>query len=123
MFVDDDEDIRNLVQSSVEKELNIPIEIAIFDNGEAAVKDSLETKYDLVITDYQLPGISGLELIDQIRRSKTNKTVPIIFISGFFAKKEITERYEDLENVLFINKPFEVSKLARKIRILLFSKY
>jgi len=61
-------------------------EVEIAEDGESAYKKILETYqnnqlYDLIITDIQMPGLSGLELILKIREAGIN--TPILAITGF----------------------------------------
>jgi CheY-like chemotaxis protein len=69
--------------------------------------------FDLVITDQTMPGMTGLELIEQMRRIKPE--LPTIVCTGFSSKIDQTNA-ADLGIQAFILKPLELSTLAGKIR-------
>jgi PAS domain S-box-containing protein len=69
--------------------------------------------FDLVITDQTMPGMTGLELIEQMRRIKPE--LPTIVCTGFSSKIDQTNA-ADLGIQAFILKPLELPTLAGKIR-------
>ena len=69
--------------------------------------------FDLVITDQTMPGMTGLELIEQMRRIKPE--LPTIVCTGFSSKIDQTNA-ADLGIQAFILKPLELPTLASKIR-------
>ena len=121
VIIEDEKEIQELIETTLMEGLNFPLEILMFDSGEAALANGFESKCHLVVADFKLPGINGLQLINEIRKSELNKSVPVIFISGFFADLAFTPRSEKLDNVIILDKPFDVNKLARKVRIQLLS--
>ncbi len=88
------------------------------DSGQAAL-DLLaqpQASFDLVILDMIMPGLSGAELFDGIRRLKPNQ--PVLLASGYSQEgeaKSILERGCDG----FIQKPFDLALLSRRIREIL----
>ena len=119
MIIEDEEGVRDLIETTIKDALNFPVELTMFDNGEDALAESLKNKYDLVITDFKLPGLNGLEYIDELRKSPENKSIPIIFISGFFTDLAVTPNAGNSDSVVFMDKPFNVEKLARKVKLML----
>ncbi len=67
--------------------------------------------YDLILLDLMLPGLTGEELIEEIRKTKT---MPIIIIS---AKTEITDKVKLLKLGAddYITKPFEISEVSARV--------
>ena len=63
---------------------------------------------DLIITDFQMPGLDGLEFIDTLR--KIQPTIPVIIFTGYGMLK----RQEIPEHIIFVQKPV-VSKELRAI--------
>ena len=101
MIVDDEPYIRQGLKLLINWEkygFNICAEAA---NGQEAIKIMEETEIDLVITDIKMPGIDGLQLIEQTRK-KLSKKVRFIILSGFYefeyAKKAI--KYDVVDYVL-----------------------
>jgi signal transduction histidine kinase/CheY-like chemotaxis protein len=72
--------------------------------------------FDLIITDYTMPGMTGLELIRYLRESG-NQT-PIIILSGN-ARYVSKEDLAGLGQVQFMPKPFELSELVERISLTL----
>lgn len=62
--------------------------------------------FDLVITDVRMPGMSGLELVDEARARRP--ALRVIVISGYFLPQPITVR--------FLKKPFHMHELASAVR-------
>ena len=82
MIVDDEPYIRQGLKLLINWEkygFNICAEAA---NGQEAIKIMEETEIDLVITDIKMPGIDGLQLIEQTRKSY--QKVRFIILSGFY---------------------------------------
>jgi DNA-binding response OmpR family regulator len=70
---------------------------------------------DLVVSDIRMPGFSGLEVLQALRRSR--RTIPVIMMTGF-GDDRVRERVEHLGAFLF-DKPFEVDDLRTAIFYLL----
>lgn len=69
---------------------------------------------DLVITDFEMPGMSGLDLIRFIRQSATLKNLPIIMVSGLAGKDAniLRDNVKSLSG-FFLAKPFTYEDLCR----------
>jgi two-component system cell cycle response regulator DivK len=73
---------------------------------------------DLVITDIQLPHISGLELIRQIRDDKTLADIPIMAVTAYSATGD-EERIRAAGAQAYVSKPISVVKFAQTVDELL----
>lgn len=71
-------------------------------------------KFKLVLTDYTMPDLTGVELIKGIRCK--NNSIPVLICSGYMKAKE---EIESIERVLFIKKPVITYELAVALRTLL----
>ncbi len=85
-------------------------------SGEAAVELFRHKPFDIVITDFRMPGMNGIELIRQIRSEKPE--VPIILLSGFVQPLGLTEQATGADAVL-AKSAHEVSQLLRTVAKLL----
>lgn len=85
LLVDDNRDILKLLRNTLDT-LKKP-EIKIFESpsGEEAMLESSRHKIDLLITDYMLPGMSGIELMHKVRAR--HPQVKVILISGMSERK------------------------------------
>ena len=67
--------------------------------------------FDLIVTDVQMPGISGLDVIDQIR--KLGNTTPVVIVTAF-PQDDVRKRARGLE-VRLLAKPFELETLRSAV--------
>ena len=72
-------------------------------------------RYDTVIVDNDLPGSTGLELVQRIRKTAHRRELPIIMLSGIDCEKEAWRAGVDD----FLRKPEDINKIASTINRLL----
>jgi DNA-binding response OmpR family regulator len=72
-----------------------------------------EEMIDLIITDIQMPKMTGTELISEIRKKSK---IPIIIISGSVSGDNSVL---DIENTIFLQKPFDLKSFKNKILLIL----
>ena len=86
--------------------------------GDEADTRLKESTPDLVVLDWMLPGLSGIELCRRLRARSETRQLPIIMLT---ARGEETDRIEGLESGAddYIVKPFSPSELAARIRAVL----
>lgn len=80
-----------------------------------------EKKPDLILLDYKMPGVMGVDVCRMVRESEQTKNTPIIFVSG---AATIDERIKAFETGAddFISKPFHVKELILRIKARLSEK-
>ncbi len=112
MIVDDEPEIVNVIEDYLIKEGYQTI--TAFDGMEALKKIELE-KPDLIVLDWMLPGISGIHICQELRRSSS---IPIIMLT---AKSEEADRVQGLEFGAddYVVKPFGLRELVARIRTVL----
>jgi two-component system response regulator (stage 0 sporulation protein F) len=84
LLVDDQRDIVRLLHSTLQT-LGHQMDIVDAPSGEEALLEASRRKVDLLVSDYLLPGISGVELMRKIR--VRNPEMKVIFISGMTERK------------------------------------
>ncbi len=72
--------------------------------------------FDVIISDFMLPGISGLEFVERVRHDQSTRT-PILMMSGH--GQIISERARQAGVDAFLDKPFTLSQLRATLRSLL----
>ena len=88
LLVDDQRDIVRLLHSSLQT-LGHELEIIDAPSGEEALLEASLRRLDLLVADYLLPGISGVELMHKIRLR--NPSLKVIFITGMTERKARNE--------------------------------
>jgi CheY-like chemotaxis protein len=88
LLVDDQRDIVRLLHSTLQT-LGHPMDIVDAPSGEEALLEASRRKVDLLVADYLLPGISGVELMRKIK--VRNPELKVIFISGMTERKARAE--------------------------------
>ncbi|HHI82906.1 MAG TPA: phosphate regulon transcriptional regulatory protein PhoB, partial [Rhizobiales bacterium] len=87
-------------------------------SGEDGLMHLEEILPDLVILDWMLPGISGIEVCRQIKRQKHTRKVPVIMLT---ARGEEADRIRGLDTGAddYVVKPYSVNELIARVRALL----
>lgn len=83
LILDDEQPICTLLKRIIPwKELNITLAGEAYD-GEDGLRMIDRLNPEIVITDICMPGVSGLQMVERLRKSKKNKDTIVIFISGY----------------------------------------
>ncbi|MDR2633970.1 MAG: response regulator [Treponema sp.] len=90
LIVDDSQLIRKTIKRCLEN-LNIPCLYKEAGNGKDALKQLQEHAINLVFLDWNMPGMSGIEFLKQIRSMDKYKTLPIIMVTSEAARANIIE--------------------------------
>ena len=88
------------------------------DNCRSALDMILGEKYDCILLDIKLPGMSGIELYKEIKKSDASLVRKIAFITGNIMEQE-TRRFLQENRVAYFVKPFEMKQLIKELDILL----
>ncbi|MBD3262297.1 MAG: response regulator, partial [Candidatus Altiarchaeales archaeon] len=110
LIVDDEKDIRNTIKTILEIEGHETDEA---EKGEQAIQKTRQKKYDLILMDFFMPGISGLETIKKIK-PQTKKTKIIFLTVAEFRTQGIT-KLKKIGVDDYIKKPFNPQTLTKKI--------
>ena len=94
------------------------IEITEAQSGFDAMRLLPRARYDLIITDINMPDINGLELVSFLKNHLVHRTIPIMVISTE-GSEEDRRRGAALGAEEYLVKPFESSDLVEKLRRLL----
>jgi DNA-binding response OmpR family regulator len=82
-------------------------------DGEDAIRTVLEEKLDLIVLDIKMPGLSGIEVLKEIK--KIEPQLPIILLTGHGSTKEGMEgmKYGAYD---YLMKPVDINELIQKIQ-------
>ena len=111
LVVDDEAAQREIIVYNLEA---AGFEVMSADNGEDAVLMVQEEHPNLVVLDWMMPKLSGLEVCRQLRSNKETKEIPIILLS---ARSEDVDKVRGLEIGAddYVSKPFSVVELMARI--------
>ena len=115
LVVDDEPDITALVAYHLAK---AGYRVSTAANGPDALKAAREERPDIVILDVMLPGISGYDVLDELRRREETKEVGVILLT---ARREEPDRIRGLTLGAddYLTKPFSPHELALRVSALL----
>lgn len=122
LLVDDDVSVREMT-SAILKSFKFKNVDAVESAEEALILFN-EKKHDLIMTDWELPGMDGIDLIKAIRTDEASQSVrevPIILASGY-TNGEMIKAARDAGTTEFIIKPFSADDLAKRIAYVLNNK-
>jgi DNA-binding response OmpR family regulator len=86
--------------------------------GNEGLDEARHTPPDLLISDINLPGISGLEITRELRTTPQITSIPIILITAY-SEPEIQQASVDAGANLLLRKPFNIDELLAVVRQLL----
>jgi CheY-like chemotaxis protein len=116
LVADDDPEILALIGKVLSDE---PFEVTLCNDAESAlVRLQRGGRYDILISDFMLPGISGIDLIHQVRNNGATATMPVVMISGH-GNYAMDSRAKMAGANAFLRKPFTLSHLRTTVQQLL----
>ncbi len=114
LLVEDDDDVRPLLARALKR---LGYHVIVTASGEEAIAAANDTgvDIDLVLTDVLMPGMTGGEVVDRLKRSRPE--LKELFMSGYAADELARRGISDA--ALYVQKPFQVGALAERIASLL----
>lgn len=89
-------------------------------DGAVALKRLLDAPPDLVMLDWVMPGLSGIEILRQVRRNAHTRSLPVLMLTAR-SDREDRRRAAELGVDAFITKPFAVGDVVTRLQDLLSS--
>ena len=113
-IIEDETSIIQLVQHNLEKEGFV---VSSSTNGNDGLKELKKFEPNLLLLDWMLPDLSGIDVCKSLRRDKNYKNLPIIMLT---AKGEEEDKVKGLESGVddYITKPFGFNELMARIKAL-----
>ena len=112
LVVEDDEANAEVLKEALTFELSCVVHQV--SNGILALRAVEAIKPNLIVLDYLLPVMDGLELYDRLQRMPGLSRIPVLFLSASSNQNEIEHRH-----LPFLEKPFELETLLERVRYLL----
>jgi two-component system chemotaxis response regulator CheY len=120
LIVEDSPTMRALLVSMLEQldELAGPVKVSEAASGFEALRALPRDRYDLILTDINMPDINGLELVSFVKRSEAYRSIPLVIVSTEGSERD-RERGLELGADAYLVKPFETEDLCAVVRDLL----
>ena len=112
LIVEDEEDIRELVAITLE-DSQYRLLTAI--DGEAGLHAIQDQQPDLVILDWVMPRLTGLEVLRKLRENSITAGIPVVFLTSQLA----IDHQEEVQNLgifSYLHKPFSPLKLIQTVQ-------
>ena len=115
LVVEDEDALATLLKYNLDKEGH---RVVVAADGEEALMVIDERQPDLVVLDWMLPKVSGIEVCRRLRAKPETKNIPVIMLT---ARGEESDRVRGLDTGAddYIVKPFSMSELAARVRAVL----
>lgn len=112
LAVDDSATMRRIIRNQLKQVGMDDVDEA--QNGREALVMLGRNHYDLLITDWNMPEMCGLDLVTEIRRADALKSLPILMVTTISAKEDIVTALKAGVNS-YVVKPFDAGTLQAKI--------
>lgn len=115
LVIDDEIHILELLSYNLKKE---GYDVITAETGEEGLEYLHKEKTDLLILDLMLPGMNGMEVLNQMREDEALRQIPVIMLT---AKQDEKSKIEGLELGAddYLSKPFSIKELIARVRSLL----
>ncbi len=116
LVVEDSPTMRQLIVFALSRIKNLKVTEA--DDGVDGLKKLSSAKYDILITDINMPIMDGLKLVAMVRNDETHKSIPIVIITTEGAQED-RQRALALGANAYITKPIQAPQVISKVKELL----
>jgi len=115
LVIEDEQDIQTLLEYNLQQ---AGYEAVLCENGEDGLWLAIEHKPDLILLDWMLPLLSGIELLRQLRNRTDTREIPVIMMT---ARGEEGDRLRGLDGGAddYVTKPFSPAELVARVRAIL----
>jgi two-component system copper resistance phosphate regulon response regulator CusR len=111
LVIEDEAGIARFLKEGLEEEC---FAVDVASDGKAGLDLAMTNEYDLIMVDWMIPAISGIEVCRQIRKSGSE--VPILFLTARDTLEDVVFGLDSGAND-YIKKPFEFEELLARIRV------
>lgn len=118
LIADDSQIMRSIIKKTVKASGFRVSEFFYASNGKEALRILKGERLDLVLTDYNMPEMNGLELIDEIKKDDNLKNIPVVMISTEGSHQRV-DRFMKNGAAEYIRKPFSPEEIRCKLNIIM----
>jgi CheY-like chemotaxis protein len=113
LIVEDEVRVAQTLQSALTASDENRFQVQVCHSGEEALTLLRKTKFDLLVTDLRMPGISGLDLVEQVRATSPGTRCILITAYG---TAQVEERAAQLDVDAFLKKPFNMQSFVETVK-------
>ncbi len=115
LVIEDEQDIQTLLDYNLSQ---AGFEIILCENGEDGLMLAIESQPDLILLDWMLPLLSGIEVLRQLRSRTDTRDIPVIMLT---ARGEEGDRLRGLDGGAddYVTKPFSPAELLARVRAII----
>ena len=117
LIVEDSSTMLELLAAALE-ELEQPVEITGAASGFEALRALPRERFDLILTDINMPDINGLELVSFVKQSPRYREIPLVIVSTESSQRDLDKGVR-LGADAYVAKPFDPEALRELVRSLL----
>jgi len=118
LIVDDNEDNVAILRAML---LDRGYEIRIARDGRSALASVRERRPDVILLDIMMPGMDGMEVLDQLKRDPRHGTIPVIMLTARAEDRDVLAGYETGADY-YITKPFTMRQIRYALSLVLGTK-
>ena len=108
LIVEDDENVGEFLQQSIDE--YTPYQTTVVHDGAGALERARQIQPCLLLLDYKLPGLNGLEIFDRLQSLEETRGVPTIMMSASLPDEELQRR-----GIYQLRKPMDIGNVIRMI--------
>jgi two-component system alkaline phosphatase synthesis response regulator PhoP len=112
LVVDDEEHIRNILEYNLKLD---GFEVHLAENGRTALEQARNKKLDVILLDWMMPEMDGLEVLSQLKSDKRTENIPVFMLTAKGMASDVGKAlYAGADD--YIVKPFEPKELGETVK-------
>ncbi len=113
LLIDDDIIVHGLVKSRLEKRDGFKVLSA--ENGPAGLKLATEESPDLILLDWMMPEMDGMEVLRELKKQANTAAIPVYMLTGKGIMEDVETAFK-AGAVGYFTKPIRLSELSGRVR-------
>ena len=112
LVIEDEENIRTVLSYNLKLD---GFEVYLAENGIIGLEMARDKKPDLILLDWMMPGLDGLQVLSELKQDETTKSIPVFMLTAKSMMAEVGRAlYEGADD--YITKPFDVIELGQILK-------
>ncbi|MFC1677320.1 response regulator transcription factor [Planctomycetota bacterium] len=112
LIVEDEEHIRNIMEYNLRLD---GFDVTVAENGAVGLELALKNKFKVILLDWMMPEMDGLEVLSELKHTKKTKNIPVFMLTAKGAINDIDRAYS-IGADGYLTKPFDSRKLGSTIK-------